>query len=652
MIGPLQYGRKGQLESPKSAYQPSEAVRDLTLLTKSYFTDGEAIQNMPLREYNGRSFLRRAEDSQHTWLSHPDAPYVGDDDWRWNGVRPITRNRVIAVAARLTAQMIYPKQFAQNAEQEEDRNAAYAMDCLVEHFIRHSNYETTFLFGVIAGLVKPLSFMDVEYTQAWQEAWINGKREQVIDEIFSGLQFGLIPPDEILFGNAYVYEWQKQPWVIRKKRISFEEAESKYGKNDNWGSVVPGVISMAGDDGYFYDVQDTNDDLVGETCLKVRGSDMELYYVNGIYVSNPNTEFNPFYHRTNKDRPKYNSVKFGYEPIDEMRFAGYKSLVDKMENDQDAANRQWQDFFDASRLATFAPLVTMGAGKIDKSVVAPSAVTEIGKNAKIQPLTVASPMAAAQGLSEAERSATESSIDPQAAGIQAGSHKTRTEVMMLEQNTETGITMPAKMIATMVKEIGALMIDDIIRYETVGEAGELLGQMTYKSFILDGRVKEGKNVSTYIKFTDRFAGQSMSMDERQMEEYKMMSKTGDDRELIEVNPYVFAHLDWFTTIDADQLLQRNDKFERAFKVNAYEKAVADPLVMQDPEAHLKILRDFLFEPLMRGDASKYLPRIQKVASTVVPGMPGAAPNAANPGGSSQPDISSRVVAQGATGRVV
>jgi hypothetical protein len=652
MIGPFQYGRKGQVISPRSAYQPSAEVRLLTVNVKQAFGDGEAVQNMPLREYNGRSFLKRAEDSQHTWLSHPDAPYSGDDEWRWNGVRPITRNRVIAVAARLTAQLLYPRQFAQNDQQEEDRNAAYAMDCLVEHFIRHSNYETAFLFGVIASLVKPLNFLEVEYTQSWQELWINGKREQVIDDVFSGLQFGLTPPDEILFGNAYVYDWQKQPWIINKKRISFEEAEGKYSKNQNWGSVKKGVICMASDDGYFYDVQDTNDDLVGEVCYKHRQSDTELYFVNGVYLGNPNTEYNPFYHRTNKDKPKYNSVKFGFEPIDEMRFAGYKSLVDKMENDQDGADRQWQDFFDASRLSTFPPTVTMGAGKVDKSVVAPSGMTEIGKSAKFQTLNVANPAAAAAALMEAERSATESSTDPQASGMQQGPQKTKGEVVTLEENTDVTLSMPAKMIARMVKEAGSLMVDDIIRYETVGEAGELIGQMNYKSFILDGRIKEGRNISTHIKFTDRFAGESMSKDERSMEEYKMMSDAGDDKEILEVNPYVFSHLDWYTITDADELLRRNDKFERAFKVSVFEKAVNDTLVQQDPEAHQKILRDFLFEPLMRGDASKYLPKIQKVAQTIVPGMPGQQdPN--DPGnGYPQNDMSSRVVAQGAMGRMV
>src|SRR3990167_3652524 len=105
MLGTLLYNKKGQVESPRSAYQPSAAIRDLTVLVKQAYQDGENVQTMPLQEYNGMSLITRANESQRAWLSHPDEPYEGEDEWRWNGVRPITRNRVIFTAARLTRQL-------------------------------------------------------------------------------------------------------------------------------------------------------------------------------------------------------------------------------------------------------------------------------------------------------------------------------------------------------------------------------------------------------------------------------------------------------------------------------------------------------------------------------------------------------------------
>lgn len=634
MKGTLVYGGGGKIESPKSAYQPSQAIKELTGTVKAAVSDGEAVLNNPYHEYNGRSFVEQANEAQRTWLSHPDAPYVGEDDWRWNGVRPLTHNRVIYTAARLTSQLLYPKTFAQNDAQEEDREASYAMDSMVEYNIRNSNYETAFLFGVISGLVNPLNYFSVEYCESYQDAWQGGEYKKVLDDVFSGFQNSLIPIDEILFSNPYVYEWQQQDWIIRQRRVSYEEMEGKFGSHDNWQHVVRGRSTIMHEDAFFYDVEDINDGMVAHVNYKHRRSDCELDFVNGIYLSNGNTDWNPFYHRRIKtvkgeavEVPLYNTVKYGFEPIDAMRFVGYKSLVDKMSNDQDGADREWQDFFDASRLSTFQPILLMGAGKFDKSVMSPSSVTEIGPEAKVQPIQVANPLSALNALREAERSGNESSVDPQAGGVQSGPQKTKYESALLEENTDTNMGLTAKLIAGMVKEIGGLIIDDTVRYQTIGEAGEMLGETLYKTFILDGRVLEGKKKTTYIRFTDRYAGKDMDQEARDSENYRLMDEAGDDRELIEVNPGVFARMNWLVSADAEQLMRRNSAFERTFKLAAYEKAMMNPLVQQDPEAQLKITRDFLFEPIMKGEASKYLPNIQKVANTIVqpPALPGQVP---------------------------
>lgn len=611
-------GKGGKVESPVSKYQPSIEVRELTAMVRSSYEDGENTLSTPMKEYNMRSITEQENEARRRWLAHPDAPYEGDDEWRWNGVRPITRARVISMASHLTAQLIYPRSFAQNDQQEEDKNAAYCMDTLVEYHLRRSEYETAFLFGVISAMVSPINYFESEYCESFSEAWQDGNYERVIDDVFSGFQDSLIPIDEMLFSTPYIYEWQKQDWLIRRRRKPYEELEGKFGSHENWQHVQQGRMSMVHEDGFFYDVEDINDGLVGHVNFKHRRSDLEIDFVNGVYLSNPNTSYNPFYHRTNKDKPEYNTVKYGFEPIDAMRFVGYKSLVDKMENDQDASDREWQDFFDASRLATFPPTVTMGAGRVDKSVVAPAGVTELGKNAKIQPLQVANPMAAANALREAERSASESSVDPQMAGFQEGPQKTKTEALLLQQNANTNMGITARMISIMVRDIGRIKVNDIARFETVGNAGEIVGEMLYKTFIVEGRVREGKKITTKVKFTDRYAGRSMSKEEKKKAEYELAEEAGDDMELIEANPGVFANLDFLVEVDPEQLMGRNSANERNYKIAAYDRAIGNPLVQKDPEAQLAITRDFLFEPVMGGDASKYLPDLKRIAAGLVP----------------------------------
>ena len=610
-------GGREIISSPLSSYIPSSEVRDLTFRVKQAYSDGDNIQNTSFQEFNGMSVVSRMNEDQRAWLSWSNPAYEGEDDWRWTGVRPITRNKVISTAANLTSQLLFPNIFAQNDAQEEDKDAANVMRELIEYNIKNSNYETCFLYGVIAGLVNPVSYWKVDYTQNYQELWNEGKKEKVIDDLFSGFQHSLIPADEILIANAYQYDIQKQDFIIHKRRISYGEAEARYGENEQFKHVRPGVFTILGEDATFYDVEDINDDLVEEVCYKSRRADEEVYFVNGVFMGE-NATFNPMYHRTNENKPKYNLVKYGAEPIDAMRFFYYKSLVAKMSNDQEAVDREWQMYFDAGFLATFPPTITMGAGKIDKSVIAPATTTDLPMNAKIEPLNIANPNAALQALREAERSVVESSMDTQGAGSASGNQKTARESILLQQNMQTNLGIMGKMIGTMVKEVGILAVDDIIRYQTVGQASEITGEMSYKTFIIDGHVKGGKSVTSYIRFTDRLLGKFMTKEERRKANLRLYEEAGDDKEIYEVNPEAFAKMKYLITIDADALLQRNDAFERAFKLEIYDRAIASPLIQSDPESMNKITRDFLLEPLVRGEASKYLPDVAKVAQPLIP----------------------------------
>ena len=636
MYADLIYDNEGKVQNSLSAYQPPLDIQDLTKEVRDAYEIGQDNINAPNEEYNGRSFVEEMNVNQRAWLSWTPDPYEGEDDWRWNGVRPITRNRVISTAAHLTAQLLVPNIFAQNESDEEDRAASYVMCDLVEYNIRRSNYDTAFLFGVISGLVNPVAYFNVEYVQAWQEMWQEDKKEKVIDDVFSGFQHGLKSPDEILFSSRYQFEWQKQDWIIEKELITYGEAQALYGDHANFEYVQAGKRVIMSDDNLFYDVED-EDELVEKITYKNRRKDLEVCFLGGVYMGGDNSEYNPFIHRSNKNKPKYNTVKFGYEPIDSMRFVGYKSLVAKMANDQEAVDRQWQMYFDATFLSTFPPTITMGAGKIDRSVIAPATNTELGENAKIEPLQIANPNAAVQALYEAERSLTESSQDPQLGGEQGGTQKTARESILLQQNAQTNLGIAAKMIARMVKDVGELMVDDIIRYQTIGEVSEITGKTTYKTFLLDGKVEQGANKTSYIRFTDRYAGSNMSKEDKEGEEYRLMEEAGDDKEIHLVNPYMFSRMDFLITIDAERMLQKNEAFERAFKLETYDRAIANPLVAQDPETQEKITRDFLFEPLMGGEASKYLPRVNKANFSKV------AQSLAPPGNKPGKDMPQRMV---------
>ena len=48
-----------------------------------------------------------------------------------------------------------------------------------------------------------------------------------------------------------------------------------------------------------------------------------------------------------------------------------------MSNDQELYDRMWQLAMDATFIATLPPIMTIGAGRIDTTVVVPASVTDI-----------------------------------------------------------------------------------------------------------------------------------------------------------------------------------------------------------------------------------------------------------------------------------
>ena len=640
MIPSLAYSKDGKIESPVSPYQPSAEIKEVISVSQIDIQTGDDILNRSFEEFNDMSLIQRANLDQKDWLAWSPSPSSDpDESWMFTGTSSATRNKIISTAAHLTQQVIYPGVFAQDEDDEVDEASAYVMKTAVEYNCRRNNYEQTFLYGVISGLVNPVSYFKVDYASHYQEILqgtsSNYTRKKVLDEIFSGFQHNLLPLDEVLLLNAYCFDIQKQPGILHRRRISYGEAKAVHGGHANFVHVRPGIISQynAGD-GLFYDVNDIQDGLVEEIKFSYRGQDREFVRVNGVYLSNPNVDYLPLRHRrvqrlkdgTIVDVPMYNIVKYGAEPIDAMRFAYYKSLASKLSNDKELVDRMRQNAVDASTFATFPSIFTMGAGKLDKSVFIPATTVEIGKDAKVSPASgIANPSYAYTAAREAEQAMNETSLDPQMSGVGEG-NKTARESMILQQNAISNLGVMGRMITQgMVKPTGELMVDDIIRYQTVGDTMELVGGslgVKYATLILNDKVIEGQKKDIVIKFTDSWVGKNFSEDEEKMKRVQMFEDKKENQEIYEVNPAVWSKRKFLIVVDPDALKPMNDAFDKTFKTELYDRAIMNPLIINDPEKLAEVTRDFLFEPTVKGDASKYIPKdTRKVMSSIIPAMP-------------------------------
>ena len=126
------------------------------------FRISNVIRNSTYEEFNGLTLTERQKKDQSAFnIWHEDRD--GEDSWKSNAVRPIERNRIISIAAHIASVLIFPKVNAQNTRDEEDKDAAFVMEDLMEWRANQSNYEKTFLYSVLAALVNPAVIVHTEF---------------------------------------------------------------------------------------------------------------------------------------------------------------------------------------------------------------------------------------------------------------------------------------------------------------------------------------------------------------------------------------------------------------------------------------------------------------------------------------------------------
>ena len=90
------------------------------------------------------------------------------DYWRSNAQRPIIRNKILSIAAHATARTIFPKVFAINDQSEEQREAANAMELLMEYDGEKVDYVRFSLYAVLQALFQPASITYREYCNIYR----------------------------------------------------------------------------------------------------------------------------------------------------------------------------------------------------------------------------------------------------------------------------------------------------------------------------------------------------------------------------------------------------------------------------------------------------------------------------------------------------
>lgn len=614
----------------ESGYQPSDEVKKLFARVQTDYQTAYNLQNTPLAEFDGYSLLERTRMDQQTFGAYVGAEYVPQHKaWRWRGRKNTSRNKLMGIAAHMLTGMLFPYVNANNPENEEDKMTARVMRILIEDHLKKSKYESKFLFMVLSALVNPAVICQVEYVVAMQkikQKLANGKVKvlEAVDEFMTGIQLNIVPIDEFLIGDFYcgTGNVQRLPYIIRVRRISYDEARSIYGNNKNFEYVRAGQtkIVMSGQDSQtLYDIEWTEADsnFVQVITAYYRSEDLEVDWVGGVFMGEENDLYNnnPFKHRRTtviKDEyvsaPVYEYAVSGFEPLDPSgRFFFFKSGAFKEYWDDKGINRAHQLAYDGMQLDVLKPMFLSGVTNVNGAVIAPGATIGMPQGASAELYSMSPNITAAlEILTQEKQDMSESTQDQTQGGVQQPNVTARAAIMA-QQNARIFLGIFGVMIADLVKQIGELTIDCIIQYTTTGEVDATVPealQMKYKTLLIKGKDK-GKEVTNRVEFTDQTMGeaQGQTLEELEWQLFHQAGGENTDQRIYKVNPYRFARSQFAVTVDADEIVSyamgtKEQKDQAAFAM------LSNPVVA--PFVDMKaVVRDFVIEKYGGNDPERY-----------------------------------------------
>ncbi len=614
--------KRKQITDPVSLYVATDAEKEVISCASRDWQQGIDNQTRTRTEFNDRSLLQEIDINQQAFNSYvPPRSEDPDLSWRAQTVRPVTRNKLISIAAHVTTTILIPGVFARNQSDEEDTGAAMVMRDLIEYVIDNSEYSREFVAGVIQMLVDPYMVISSDFYEVMRKIKVlkadgSYDMKEILDELMSGFMFNVIPAKEILFANFYENNIQKQRFVIRNRYIDYADAEVLYGAHKNFKYVKPGVRTVFSEENStFYDVKD--DDMRPQQCNEVtyynRYKDLEVIFLNGIPMTAPDRPMR-------RNDKMYPFAKSGYEPIGNGKCFAYKSAANKLGSDQDIVDALYNLVLDGSFLGIMPPMALYGSESYDSSVSVPGSVTAFkDPNVKMESLAPRSDIRAAlEATALVERSMSESTQSSERGGVGGETGRTAREVLMLDANARANLGLFGKSIKFLVEDLGDLIIGDILQHMTVAEVNEITGDLKFKSFILNDKIEDGRKVSKKIQLANPADfSDPEAIDLMQWSNLEKEGGPDGKKKIIMVNPEALREIKFKTRVSAEDFTPPNKALEKALNLEAYDRAIQNPTLDQE-----SVTKEFLLNVYRPGEGDRF---VKKAAPAPIQGAEPAAP---------------------------
>lgn len=526
----------------------------------------------------------------YRWNGYPEAN-PNRKRWQSNVVKPVTRQKCVAIAANVLQYYISPEIVARKNTGVNVKVIAMALSDLLEIANERDNYVRKYLSLIIDAVVYGIAYVQDDYAIERRivkdvesgvvtndDGTISYKEKEIIE--FEGTRSRVLSPFEVFVGDSNVLDIQDQPYIFTREIMRVENAKREFGFNKRWGDVVPGAaFFLQGDNGaQFYRPMTLNDMTESEVeVLRVqcKSRDEIAVFVQGVPMTEPEHPM-PYNHK------KYNIATVRYEIIDNKCFWG-KSLTDRLRHEQEVIDKLYRAILDKTFLNLFPPILAKGGEMVNSDIIVPGKVTPIDSEAEyIVPQGIATGVGNELGvLSLIETSMDGSSIDRSQMGQLASGERSATQINAAAQGTERILGLFANMVGFLVEDWARLRIQNIIQFWARKERYLMTseGKKTFTGiFERDGVAMGGEIGSRIVEFrpTEQFPD-AMAIRE---EEEKLSFLSGKKVRKIYIDPKVIRDYNIDIYVRANQNERMTPLLERAMQMEFYNIFKDDPDIDQ------------------------------------------------------------------------
>lgn len=423
-------------------YQPGKKEEETLEKVSTDFLNAKALKEQTYRQIN----IAGEEVDLETWWrllrdhfnGHVDPHAHTDDKWKSLHFKKRTRHKVIATIAQAQSANIGIDFEAVNRKNDIDRVMSRVSEDLYDWSLEREEFDLKMLMADlvrgIEGTVhiyeeiardikteKEIVKMDFDTGEIiWED-------KEVVE--FAGPRAEIVPNVEIYPGDVWTADVQQQPYMVRRRVTTYENAELMFGRYANWKYVEGGGSNFIGnDDESEKDESDDDQDKNNVEVVYYWRKQPELFavVVNGVLLTQADHPI-PCVHKRKSPYPFSKGIG---EPFADGRFYWGNSIVNNNYSEQERVNKFERLAEDTATLAAKPPVYTNNAELAGTDLVQPGVVVTMGDDERIDTIgafSIDTPVGVYKMIEMSDRQMDENSLSPIMSGQQQEGVNTATE---------------------------------------------------------------------------------------------------------------------------------------------------------------------------------------------------------------------------------